>query len=387
MSKLRSQRRMFGQFVLLLFAVMVACQVPIVFFVRAQTQTSWALWLPVLCVFNLMLCIRMWYVPRPEPPPIWFERYIIWGYFGIAVTGLYAAPGVVIGWAWTIAPIWIWVWLGCSAVLGLYSVGFPWRRIAIRRLTVPIPDLPAAFDGVTIAHISDLHAGPMAPECRLRSWMRRVNALAPDYVFITGDIVATGGAFIPTLERAFALLKPSRGMYAVLGNHDYFGEAQSQIEAMYARIGCTLLRNSHCVVSVPSSQDTLVFAGVDDTWREMADLSAALSGVPTGAPVILLSHDPRVFDEVVAHEESSVRLQLSGHTHGGQLAIPFVGRRSSVLSWFGVSWVSGLYQRSESWLHVSAGLGTTGAPVRIGVPSEITLLRLQRSPNRAHPSQ
>jgi len=340
----------------------------------------------IVLFLNAVLGVRIWYVPRKEAPPVWFERYWVWGYFAVAVSCMYGAVFALAAWWWDWSEPLIGSGLCLCAALGLYGVGFPWRRVAVRRVDVPIMGLPSDFNDYRIVHISDLHAGPMSPEWRMKSWVRRVNKLKPDLVLITGDMVATGRAFVPSLERSLALLDSPSRTVACMGNHDYFGQADEAIRAMYKRLGIQLLCNSHTHISSASDESTLVLAGVDDTWQGNNDLAKAMNGARTDLPVLLLSHDPRVFEEVVEQEDYPIALQFSGHTHGGQLAVPFLGRATSVLSIFGVAWSQGLYSRNHSWLHVSAGLGTTGAPVRIGVPSEMSVVRLKsRSSNDSSP--
>jgi len=383
MSRHRSQRKKFGRFVLILFAFMCVCQWPVLGIFADLTSVSWAVLVPLCLLFNALLLIRIWYVPRKEPPPVWFERYWIWGYFAVAVSCMFGALFAVVTWWFPLTSMGTWAGLGCCLLLGLYSVGLPWRRVCVRRVTVPIAGLPADFDGLRIVHISDLHAGPMSPEWRMRSWIRRVNALKPDYVFITGDVVATGTTFVPSLERSFSLFRDTSKVVACMGNHDYFGQADVALRAMYERLGIALLCNSHMPLHSPNQNSQLVLAAVDDTWKGNDDLDQAMSGANLDNPTLLLSHDPRVFDDVSAQQKYPIALQFSGHTHGGQLAIPFLGRSTSVLSVFGVAWSQGLYKRNQRWLHVSAGLGTTGAPVRIGVPSELSLIQLTSAPANA----
>lgn len=364
------QRRRFGRFVLILFGAMLAAQVPLLIFLGARGVALWRLGLGFVAL-NALLVIRMWYVPQPYPPPVWFERYAVWPYFAVTVSCLYFAPGAVVAWALAMPPSWIWGWLACSAVLGAIAVGVPWRRVVIRRFDVPVAGLPPGLHGLTIVQLSDLHVGPMASERRVRSWVRRANALGPDVVALTGDLIATGDRFVPALERALGGLTPRLGTWAVMGNHDYFSRAGDAVVAMHDRLGHRLLRNDHLVLDAGGGG--LVVAGIDDTWRALDDLDAALRGAPGGSPVVLLAHDPEVFP---AAADRGVCLQLSGHTHGGQIAIPFVGRRGAIVHYFGVPWIQGAYRRGAATLVVSAGLGTTGAPIRIGMPSEIPVIRL-----------
>jgi uncharacterized protein len=261
-------------------------------------------------------------------------------------------------------------------VLGGLAAGLPWRRVVVRVIEIQVANLPPAFEGYRIAHLTDLHSGPLVPERWIRSWSEKTNALTPDLIALTGDLIAAGDGFIPQLERGLTPLRAP--VMAVLGNHDYFGRASAALRAMHARLGHELLDNRHIVLT--RGEDRLVLAGTDDTWTGSDDLDAALEGAPRDVPVVLLAHDPILFDAAVTR---GVDLQLSGHVHGGQVAIPGLGLAGSPLVWMGFTFVRGLYRRGRSQLWLGAGLGTTGAPIRVGVPSELPLLILRRAPDRS----
>ena len=138
------------------------------------------------------------------------------------------------------------------------------------------------------------------------------------------------------------------------------------------RNGLTVLRNRGVVLQRGAGR--LYVAGVDDTWTSRHDLRRALADRPEGVPTVLLAHDPNLFPQIV---ERGVELTLSGHTHGGQLAVPGVRRLS--LARFISPWTLGLYQRGRSWLYVNRGAGTTGPPVRLGAPAELSVITLRRA--------
>ncbi len=313
---------------------------------------------------------RIRYLPRGTPPPVWFERWLVWGYFGVAAIGGWFTPigGVV----WVVAGdgAALDVAFAASAFLGLSSTGIPWRRMVTPEVQVRIPGLPAAFDGLRIAQLTDVHAGPMVPRRWLKGWVQRARALKPDVVVLTGDLIASGTEFVPDLEAALSGL--GLPTYAVMGNHDYFGGAGEAVLAMHRRLGHTLLDNR--AVLLERGDARLAFAGIDDTWTGRDDLDAALRGVPAGVPVVLLAHDPIVFPDAARR---GVGLQISGHVHGGQVQIPLVDTRGSPLRWFGFRFVRGLYGLEDSVMWLGAGLGTTGAPIRVGVPSELPVLVLR----------
>jgi predicted MPP superfamily phosphohydrolase len=157
----------------------------------------------------------------------------------------------------------------------------------------------------------------------------------------------------------------------IMGNHDYFGEGEPLVSLLKAR-GARVLRNEGVVVDRGEGAK-LYLAGIDDTWTKRANLDAALADRPTGVPTVLLAHDPDRFPNAVAR---NVEVVLSGHTHGGQIAMPFLGRfinASKLAHRFHI----GLYESGDSTLYVHGGLGTTGPPMRLGVAPSIALIRLR----------
>jgi predicted MPP superfamily phosphohydrolase len=245
------------------------------------------------------------------------------------------------------------------------------REPRMVRRDVPVADLPAAFEGYRVAHLSDVHCGSYTPEARVASWVARINALEPDLVAVTGDLITNGQAFLEAAARALGGLRGRDGAFVSMGNHDYFGSDGERLVALLEREGLTVLRNRGQRVERDGA--TLFVAGVDDTWSGRADLPGALAGRPPGVTVLLLAHDPNLFPEAAAH---AVELVLSGHTHGGQLAVPGMARRLN-LARIVTAFSSGLYQLGRSTLYVSNGAGTTGPPVRLGAAPEITLLTLR----------
>jgi len=247
--------------------------------------------------------------------------------------------------------------------LGAVSV---WRRPRVARVELEFAELPAALDGLTIVQLSDLHCGPFVPESVVESWVRRANRLGADLVAVTGDLVASGTSHVAAVARALGGLRAARGVYASMGNHDYFGAGEPLVHALEAE-GITVLRNA----SRPAG-DGLVVAGVDDTWTRRDDVDAALER--PGEFTLLLAHDPELFPRAAA---LGADLTLSGHTHAGQLAVPFfVSRWNLARAVYRFS--HGLYRVGASVLYVNAGLGFTGPPVRIGARGEITHFTIRR---------
>ena len=244
------------------------------------------------------------------------------------------------------------------------------QRPRVQQRDIAIDGLPAAFDGFRIVQISDLHCGPFASGPRVAGWMAAVNRLRPDLVAVTGDLIASGDAFVPVVASALGQLRAPHGVFACMGNHDYFADGEGVARAL-ASEGLTVLRNQG--VEAPRAGARLFVAGVDDTWTGRHDLGRALANRPPGVPAVLLAHDPALFPEAVAQ---GVDLTLSGHTHGGQLGLPLFSRKVN-LARIITRFTTGLYREGPASLYVNRGLGTTGPPIRLGVFPEIAVLTLR----------
>jgi predicted MPP superfamily phosphohydrolase len=266
-----------------------------------------------------------------------------------------------------------------AAAAGLAGAAIAWRALwqeprseRVRELELELPAWPAALDGLRVALVSDLHAGaPHMDEERIAGVVGRVHDQRPDLVLLLGDYVDPdvrfGSAVAPeaVAERLRGLTAP-RGVLAVLGNHDWRHDGPRVAAALRAA-GIPVLEND----AVPAGEDLWV-AGVADSRHRRPDVAATLSAVPDGAPAILMSHDPDLFPQVPPR----VALTVSGHLHGGQVGVPLV-RRPFLPSRFGERYARGHKVEGGRHLFVTAGLGTTGWPVRLLAPPEIVVLRLR----------
>ncbi len=244
-----------------------------------------------------------------------------------------------------------------------------------RQIEVSIAGLPASFDGYRVLQLTDIHASRLLTG----DWVRRVveesNALKPDLIVITGDLIDGSVEARRDDARPLADLHAPDGVIAITGNHEYYAQYQEWMQAFRA-LHMQVLENSH--LQVLRGDAALTIAGVTDPVAAryglpLPDLEAALAGADPGAPVILLDHRPRNAREAAAR---GVKLQLSGHTHGGQI----IGMDQLVKRANG-GYVSGRYEVDGMTLYVSNGAGLwAGFPARIGVPSEITLVTLRRAP-------
>ena len=244
-----------------------------------------------------------------------------------------------------------------------------WRALEVRRTAIPLegPRAGALGAGLDVAFLSDLHAGFYMTGPDLLELAERTRALQPDVICLGGDLVEQQPRDPAALEAFLRALRAPLGVFAVLGNHEYYprGELESW-SRLLERCGVRLLCNAGARVSTGSG--SFWIAGVDDLTEGEPDLAAALSGRAPDEPALVLSHHPDLFVEAPAHD---VDLQLSGHTHGGQVVLG--DWEPLVHSHFG--WTSGHAQSGTSHLYVGNGAGVTLAPIRIGAPPEIGLLR------------
>jgi predicted MPP superfamily phosphohydrolase len=229
--------------------------------------------------------------------------------------------------------------------------------------------LPAAFDGYCVAHLTDLHIGEFDPLGRGLHWADRANAAQPDLCVVTGDFVTSGTGFYTHAARVVGRLRAPDGVFACMGNHDQTDN--DSLTALLEERGTVVLRNQWR--SIRRGEAELVVAGLDDRYRGEPDLDATLAGRPSGVPTVLLSHDPYVGEDAARR---GVQLVLSGHTHGGQIGIPWIGDRAN-LTLVMRQPRSGLHRMGDTQHYISSGLGTTGPPLRLGVPPEIVLLVLR----------
>lgn len=256
--------------------------------------------------------------------------------------------------------------------VGAWSVTAGRMVPAVRVRELAVPRLPAAFDGYRIVQLSDLHCGPFLPRWLYRWWCARALAQRPDAVALTGDYITSGGGYLDDVRDLAAALRAPDGVFACLGNHDYFGVDEAVVDAL-AKGGATVLRNAH--VTLARGDARLHVAAIDDRWSKRDDAAAALRGVPEGEAVVMLAHDPASFGDLAAR---GVDVVLSGHTHAGQFALPFAGDRAN-LARVMHRYTAGVYREGEKVLYVHRGLGTSGPPSRFGVRPEIAVIVLREA--------
>ena len=263
--------------------------------------------------------------------------------------------------------------------LGLISTGLSavgvWQAIRVpdvKTMEIVLPRLPAELDGLSIVQLTDLHASRLLQAPWLQAVVDKTNALKPDLIMITGDLVDGSPRARVDDVQPLKDLRARYGVFAIPGNHEYYVDYVHWLPA-FEHLGLHMLLNEHVLIT-HNGRD-LVLAGVTDKAAQPfklpePDIIKALKGAPAGDPVILLSHRP---GGALLNAGQGVDLQLSGHTHGGQILGPHL-----IAKWANEGFVSGLYAVAGMQLYVSNGTGLwNGFPVRLGRPSEITEIVLR----------
>jgi predicted MPP superfamily phosphohydrolase len=243
---------------------------------------------------------------------------------------------------------------------------------------LPIPNWPALCNGFRVALLADLHVGsPFNGLSKLNRIVRLTNAAKPDLIVLAGDYViheVMGGTFVEPerIAPSLARLKAQHGVYAVLGNHDWWYDA-TRIRRALSRQSIPVLENQ--AIEIQHGSCHFWLAGIGDFTERRSQIGRALAPVPIGQAVLAVTHNPDLFPTV----PQRVNLMLAGHTHGGQVNLPIVGRLV-VPSRYGQRYAIGHIVEAQRHLFVSPGLGTSILPVRFGVAPEVTVLELYRSP-------
>lgn len=274
----------------------------------------------------------------------------------------------------------------------LYGITIGKYNFKVIKQTLFFPDLPDAFDGTTITHISDIHSGSFDDAEKIQYAIDLINEQNSDLVLFTGDIVNTHATemdpWITTFKR---IHNPKFGKFSILGNHDY-GEyvdwkseiaKQSNFEAIkdiHSKIDFKLLLNEH--VTISKNNQKIAIVGVENWGRkfgERGDLNLASQGLSKEDFKIVMSHDPSHWDEKIQHDEKHFHLTLSGHTHGFQFGIEIPGW----IKWSPVQYVykqwAGLYENVGRYIYVNRGFGFHAYPGRVGIMPEITVIQLKKA--------
>jgi hypothetical protein len=336
-----------GMFLLVMAAFHLSWRLP----GEVATPLRWAgflwmamvMWLALALLAGDIIQLIAWILPRPlavDPARRALLRSML-GFAALATTGALTLEGLREGTS----------------------------RVGVRDVAIRLKRLPRELDGLRIVQITDLHMGPLPRGVWLQGVVAEVNALAADLVVITGDLVDGTVANLADQVRPIADLRARYGVYFVTGNHDYFDEVDAWVAWLRAA-GIRTLRNERETIRIGAEGLPIDLAGVDDFRRGNPDLPHALAGRDADRLVILLAHQPAAIEEAAA---LGVDLQLSGHTHGGQVwPFGWVVRTQQ-------PYISGLHTHpgSETQIYVSNGTGYWGPPLRLGAPAEITHLTLR----------
>lgn len=261
-------------------------------------------------------------------------------------------------------------------VLPLIGWGFWWEpsRLTVKSISLAVPQWPAGFASFKVVALSDLHVGaPHITLDKLREVVRRTNEQQPDLIVLLGDYVIQeipGGHFIEPEVFVTVLkdLQASHGVYAVLGNHDWW-LGGARVTAAFESVGIRMLTNE--AVRLERQGSTLWLAGLGDFFTHRDDLTQAMRQITTADPILAITHTPDIFLQL----SPQVVLTLAGHTHGGQVNLPFLGRRI-VPSDYGEKYAIGYVEEGERRLFVTPGIGTSILPIRFRVPPEISVLTI-----------
>ena len=258
-----------------------------------------------------------------------------------------------------------------GAALGgsVYTTLIEPQWLSVDRIDVPLARLPRELDGFTIAQLSDLHLGPYVGAADIRSAVAVTNDLHADLVVLTGDYVTREADRMDECATELRALSAPNGVFSVLGNHDYWSGPEHITRALENNSIPVLINNA---VPLDHNGARLWLAGVDDVWERRADLDSTLRLVPATEPTVLLAHEP---DYAEVAKQRPIDLQLSGHSHGGQVRLPHFG--APILPYLGKQYPIGLKQADLMWVYTNRGIGVVSPPVRFNCRPEITLLTLR----------
>lgn len=269
-----------------------------------------------------------------------------------------------------------WLAVGLGALLLGLAFDACWiepRRLVVRHETLALPGWRESLHGLRVAIVSDLHGGGLhITTAQLGRVVNAINDAKPDLILLLGDFVRTSHS-LPRMEpeavaEALRPLHAPRGVFAVLGNHDWWLDG-SQVARALESVGIRVLENEAAALD-----DGLWLVGISDAMTGDPDPQRALAPVPIGATVLAMTHNPDVFPLLPAR----ISLTLAGHTHGGQVNVEILGENLNVARFY-TPYVYGLYRSGRAAIYVTRGIGTIGMPARLGAPPEIAALRLRKA--------
>jgi predicted MPP superfamily phosphohydrolase len=245
-----------------------------------------------------------------------------------------------------------------------YGAAYAGRAYQIEELTLPFGR------SLRVVQLTDIHAGIYMNRDEMRRYADQAIALRPDLFVLTGDYISNSLVFLPGCLEEMARIRARYGTFATLGNHEHWYGELGKIQAIFREYGIPLLQNSHQLIE--TERGPFAVAGIDDLRSGYPDLEAALRGLESATPTLLLSHRPEIFPQAARR---GIPLTLAGHYHGGQVKLSLPGGGLS-LAHLRTPYPEGLYRINASHLYVSRGIGTTFTPVRLNAPPEVTLFHL-----------
>jgi hypothetical protein len=248
------------------------------------------------------------------------------------------------------------------------------QEIEVTRHRVRLRNLPSAFEGLRIVHLTDIHHSKYISFNAVYRMITLANRQRPDLALLTGDYVTWSKKYIRPVAEALRDLRARLGVYAVLGNHDFRVDAEAVTEAL-ERVGIRVLRNTSA--RIDNRGDSLWLTGVDEFSYGQSDLDKALTGIPDSLPKILLAHNPEIIGNAA---ERNVDFVAAGHTHGGQVKIPYL-KSLNIVTQPNQGFLEGFVTAGRTQMYISRGLGKVVLPLRIKCPPELPVYILSSSKN------
>ena len=258
---------------------------------------------------------------------------------------------------------------GVAALFASYPVFIERNLVQINNYRIPVPSLPKSFSGFRVVHLTDLHFGCLVSESFIYGVIKKANSLKPDIIVCTGDYVHARNSTkeIDTVWPILSKLKAHYGVYSILGNHDHWADTGKSLQ--WLKSSGQNVR--HTCKPIYKGKDRILIGGAGDYWEDELNIDQCFSSSDEGDCRILLTHNP---DSIDTAFETPLSLALSGHTHGGQVSIPFYG--PPVLPVNNKRYSSGLIETEKCMLFVSKGIGWAIYPIRFNCYPEIAVHEL-----------
>jgi uncharacterized protein len=392
----------FGSLRIIIMTLAVLAQITLFLYIRHSIRSSrrsdrfksgavFLVGAAIALLFSANWQIMFRPIPWVDPPLAaqysLFYPPAVWG-FGSLFSGLLLGLTLVMLWLWRM------IVRLCQSVFGepAFDPPNPGRRRFLQAGVGGIASVPFILSGygatyaaktpqvlelsvpfgrsLRVVQLTDLHAGIFMTREEIRRYVDQAIALQPDLFVLTGDFISTSIAFLPGCLEEMARVQASYGTFATLGNHEHWYGGLSELRTIFQKCGIPLLHNAHQVIQ--TEQGPFAVAGIDDMRSGRPDLDAALAGLDSVIPTLLLSHRPEIFPRAAAR---GIPLTLSGHYHGGQVKLRLRGGDVS-LAHLRTPYPEGLYRIETCYLYVSRGIGTTFTPVRLNASPEVTLIHL-----------